>query len=185
MPIKIIKKGIIITSRPSLSLDIFNRSVILIVEHSDNGSIGFILNKPTHIPVNIFTSQLESPQIVYEGGPVEKENIFYLHRRPDLIENSIYVKDDIYWGGEYNDVIYAIKNSLFKEDDIKFYLGYSGWSTSQLEDELINSNAWDIIENYDFDVFNTWENDLWQDSLKKLGGENLLWLNTPFDPSMN
>ncbi len=183
MDYKSIKKGDILISKPSLSNDIFNRSVVIITEHSENGSVGFILNKSSHIPLHIFVSQMNSESIVYEGGPVDKENIYYLHSRPDLIGESEKIADNIYWSGNYEDVKEAINNGKIAENEIRFYLGYSGWSTNQLENEL-KMNAW-ILVREDIDIFRDWEVDLWKKQLIKLGGENLIWINAPADPSMN
>lgn len=185
MPNTSIKKGSILISRPSLTLDIFNRSVILIVEHSDEGTVGFIINKSTELPINIFVSNLESSEIVNEGGPVDKDNIYYLHRRPDLIENSFKITDEIYWSGNFEDVNKAIKHGLFNKNDIKFFLGYTGWSKNQLMNEVEHMKEWNVLNNLEIDLFSDIKNDLWKNIMKKLGGENLIWFNTPSDPSMN
>lgn len=185
MPNTSIKKGSILVSRPSLSLDIFNRSVILIVEHSESGTVGFIINKSTEIPINVFVSNLESSDIVNEGGPVDKDNIYYLHRRPDLIENSYKITEEIYWSGDFDDVNKAIHHGLFCDNDIKFFLGYSGWSKNQLEYEIEKLKEWEVLNDFSLDIFSKHDNDLWKNLMKKLGGDNLIWFNTPSDPSMN
>ena len=184
MPNTSIKKGSILVSRPSLSMDIFNRSVILIVEHSENGTVGFIINKSTNLPINIFVPNLDSSEIVYEGGPVDKENIYYLHKRPDIIRDSYEITETIYWSGDFGDVNKAIENQLLEEDEIRFFLGYAGWTRNQLEDEIVNMKEWEIINDYSINIFTDDEN-LWKSLMKKLGGENLIWSNTPSDPSMN
>ncbi|WP_068599111.1 YqgE/AlgH family protein [Vaginella massiliensis] len=178
-----IQKGDILIAKPTLANDIFTRSVVIITEHGENGSVGFILNKSSHIPLNIFVSQMNSELIVYEGGPVDKDNIYYLHSRPDLISDSEKICDNIYWSGNYNDVRNAVNNGKIGDDEIRFYLGYSGWTTDQLESEL-SLNAWIHIREK-IDIFRDWEVDLWKNQMKKLGGEHLLWVNAPADPSMN
>ncbi len=180
---KRINKGDILIAKPTLNNDIFNRSVVIITEHSENGSVGFILNKSSNIPLHIFVSQMNSDSIVYEGGPVDKENIYYLHSRPDLIRESERIAENIYWSGNYEDVREAINMGKIGDDEIRFYLGYSGWSSKQLESEL-EMNAWILVRER-IDIFRNWEVDLWKKQLTKLGGENLIWINTPADPSMN
>ena len=184
MSVKSIKKGAILLARPSLSLDIFNRSIVIIAEHSNEGSLGFIINKPSRLPIHIFLSQINSNQIVFEGGPVQKEQIFYLHHRPDLITDSLHIQDNMYWSGNFDDLCNAISENIIDESEIKFCLGYCGWEANQLENELSNKE-WEILDEENINVLNHWENDLWKNSLKKLGGENLIWLNTPLDPFMN
>ena len=183
MSIKSIKKGTILVAKPTLSNDIFQRSVILITEHVESGSIGFILNRSSHLPISIFVAEMEANSIVFEGGPVDTENIYYIHKRPDLIRNSEWISGDVYWSGVYEDVRDAINNEMIKDDEIKFFIGYCGWSPKQIVNEL-DENSWEITD-LDFDLFENWNSDLWKKLMKELGGENLIWLNTPADPSMN
>ncbi len=183
MSIKSIKKGVILVAKPTLSNDIFQRSVILITEHLESGSIGFILNHSSHIPISIFVSEMESASIVFEGGPVDKENIYYIHKRPDLIRNSEKITKNLYWSGVYEDVRDAVNQNLISQDEIKFFIGYFGWAPKQIKDEL-NNNSWAVTD-LDFDIFERWDADLWKKLMKQLGGENLIWLSTPADPSMN
>lgn len=183
MQIKTITKGNILIAQPVLNDYTFNRSVVLITDHNESGSVGFILNKPINHSVNAYVSELESDLTVYEGGPVETQNLYYLHKRPDLILNSEPITQDLYWSGEYDDVKNAINLGLIDESEIRFYLGYSGWGENQLQSE-IEDNAWIVVED-DLDIFQDWDNNLWKLQMKKLGGEHLIWLNTPADPSMN
>lgn len=183
MQIKTITKGNILIARPALHDCTFNRSVILITDHNASGSVGFILNKPLQQTVNLFISELDAELQVYEGGPVEMQNLYYLHKRPDLIGDSEKITDGLYWSGNYEDVRFAINNDLILPNEIRFYLGYSGWSENQLKSE-VDDNAWIIVDN-EVDIFQNWDNNLWQQEMKKLGGEHLIWLNTPSDPTMN
>lgn len=183
MYFKSIKKGTILIAKPTLTNDIFQRSVVLITDHIESGSIGFILNRSTNLPINIFVSELDSDLTVYEGGPVDKENVYYIHTRPDLIRNSENIIGNIYWSGSYEDVKKAINEKLIADNEIKFLIGYCGWSPKQIINEL-NNNSWEILD-LNFDIFDHWESDLWKILMKQLGGENLLWVNTPADPSMN
>lgn len=183
MQIKTITKGNILIAQPALYDYTFNRSVIFITDHNEYGSIGFILNKPLNKPVSAYVSELYTKLQVYEGGPVETHNLYYLHKRPDLISNSEPITNGLYWSGDYDDVRNAINSGLIQDDEIRFYLGYSGWAENQLQNE-VNDNAW-IVVNEEVDIFKDWDNNLWKEQLKNLGGEHLIWLNTPADPTMN
>ncbi|MFA5619536.1 MAG: YqgE/AlgH family protein [Weeksellaceae bacterium] len=183
MQIKTITKGNILIAQPSLYDLTFNRTVVLVTEHNENGSIGFILNKPLEQTVNSFVSELDSEFLVYSGGPVETNNLYYLHNRPDLIIDSEPIANNLFWSGNYVDVKNAINNGLIQNDEIRFYLGYSGWGENQLQSE-VDDKAWIVVDDK-VNIFQDWSNNLWKEQLKKLGGEHLIWLNTPADPSMN
>lgn len=178
-----ITKGNILIAQPTFNDLTFNRSVILVIEHNEHGSIGFVLNKPLKHSINMYVYELESDFQVYEGGPVDSEHIFYLHSRPDLIRDSEHIYDNVFWSGNYDDVKKAINKEIITEDEIRFFLGYSGWSQNQLEGE-VNENAWIVFAN-EINIFQEWDANLWRSQLRKLGGEHLIWLNTPADPSMN
>ncbi|MXV38514.1 YqgE/AlgH family protein [Flavobacteriaceae bacterium Ap0902] len=180
----IIQKGTILIARPTLLTDVFHRSVVLITDHSETGSIGFVLNKSFEVPVIDFLNEIKSNDIVYEGGPVDQENLFYLHSRPDLIMGSEKIKDGLYWSGNFEDVLHSVNNGYIQSNEIRFYLGYSGWTTHQLEQEIEN-NAWNVVNDVNFDIFQNWDNDLWQKQMQRLGGDNLLWSNMPENPALN
>lgn len=183
MQIKTLAKGNILIAQPALFDYTFNRTVILLADHNENGSIGFILNKPNQQKLKFYVSELNLNSNVYEGGPVETENLYYLHKRPDLIKDCEHIVNDIYWSGDYEDVRNAINRDLIGEDEIRFYLGYSGWGSNQLQSE-VDDNAWVIVDE-EVDIFQDWNNNLWKQQMKKLGGEHLLWINSPADPNMN
>lgn len=185
MQIQTIQKGSILIARPSLLTDVFHRSVVLITEHNNkDGTVGFIINKPTKRTINHFISELNVNFPVYEGGPVDQENIYYLHKRPDLISDSERIQNGLYWSGDFNDVKYALNNGYLNNDEIRFYLGYSGWASKQLKSE-IERNAWNMIADEKLNIFQNIGAKMWKQEMKKLGGENLLWLNMPENPIMN
>ena len=185
MQTQTIQKGTILIARPSLLTDIFHRSVVILTEHSKStGSIGFVLNKSLEIPVNMFLGELNSNDIVYSGGPVEEQNIFYLHTRPDLIKDSEHIAELLYWSGNFDDVKYMVNNGFLKPNEIRFYVGYSGWEKNQLDAEIEN-RAWSVHNSLNFDFFKDWNHNLWKEQMKNLGGENLLWFNMPENPMLN
>ena len=132
-----LQKGHLLIAEPSIIGDLsFNRSIILIADHNPEGSIGFILNKPLDFTLQDLIPEIEMPFEVYNGGPVEQDNLYYIHKIPELIPNSIEISDGLYWGGNFQKVTELIKNDQLKSDDIRFFLGYSGWETNQLTSEL-------------------------------------------------
>ena len=178
-------KGKLLVAEPSILNDSsFNRSVILLSEHNDEGSIGFIMNKPSKYTLNDLIPEIESDLIIYNGGPVSKENLYFIHRVPELIPDSLEITDDIYWGGDFDAVQELLSSNSLKNDDIRFFLGYSGWSKDQLHDEL-QTTSWIVIENNYQNIFDIAVKSFWKDQLMKFGGEYRIWANAPENPSLN
>ncbi|MCL4151202.1 UNVERIFIED_CONTAM: hypothetical protein GTU68_059492, partial [Idotea baltica] len=136
------KKGDLLIAEPAIIGDVsFNRSIVLLADHTEEGSIGFILNKPLEYTINDLVPEVEARFKVYNGGPVEQDNLYFIHKIPHLIPNSIEISLGIFWGGDFSKVADQISDNTIKENDIRFFLGYSGWDTHQLEDEL-KANSW-------------------------------------------
>jgi len=178
-------KGKLLISEPSILNDkSFNRSVIYLTEHNHEGSIGFILNKPTEFNLNDLIPDIECNFTVYNGGPVEQENLYFIHQLPELIPDSIQISNDIYWGGSFDVLTDLLKTNAIDATDIRFFLGYSGWSVEQLEEELKES-TWIITKNDLPNLFDVDSHDFWKNELLKFGGEYQIWANAPENPALN
>ncbi len=179
-------KGRLLVAEPSIIGDLsFNRSVVLLADHNQEGSIGFILNKKLDFTLSDLIPDVKKDFQIYNGGPVEQDNLYFIHKVPNLIPDSIEIKNGIFWGGNFEAVKSLIDNDLILEDDIKFFLGYSGWDPEQLNSEL-QSNAWIVIEDEDQKTILQQNNaDFWKNKMKELGGEYLIWSNAPENPSYN
>jgi putative transcriptional regulator len=178
-------KGRLLIAEPSILSDSsFNRSVILLSEHNDEGAVGFIINKPSKYTIRDLIPEIESDLIIYTGGPVSNENLYFVHRVPDLIPESIEITNGIFWGGDFEKVQELLQNNDLNKNDIRFFLGYSGWSKDQLQDEL-DTTSWIVIENKFQNIFNLEDKSLWKDQLMKFGGEYQIWANSPENPSLN
>jgi len=180
------KKGKLLIAEPALTGDVsFNRSVVLLAEHNAEGSVGFILNKPLEYQISDLVTEIEIPFQVYNGGPVEQDNLYFIHKVPHLISNSIEISNGIYWGGDFETTINLINKKVISEDDIRFFLGYSGWSSLQLDQEL-TSKSWIVIKNdYESEIIQKSSNAFWKEKMLELGGNYLLWSNAPENPSLN
>ena len=178
-------KGKILIAEPSiLNDDSFNRSVILLSEHNESGSVGFILNKPSPYTVKDLLPEINSSLKIYFGGPVSENNLYFVHKVPELIPDSIEITNGIYWAGDFETVRDLLKNNLLSKNDIRFFLGYSGWSKEQLEEEL-TTTSWLVIENKFNNLFKIEHNTFWKNELLKIGGVYKIWANAPKDPSLN
>jgi len=184
--ITIPKKGDLLISEPFLDDPNFERSVILICEHGDEGSLGFVLNKPTKHTlsdvmdeVNHFESQL------YQGGPVQLDTLHFIHRMGGEIREGQKLRPDIFWGGSFEQLLSMMNTYQLESRNIRFFLGYSGWSPGQLEGEL-KENAWFVYQNTSaYDVFDLSTQDLWRMVLNNMGGKYKMFSNYPSDPRLN
>jgi putative transcriptional regulator len=180
-------KGKLLVAEPSIIGDIsFTKSVILIAEHhNEEGTIGFILNKPLQFKLTELISEIKKPIPVFNGGPVEQDNLYFIHRVPQYLNNSTQIADDIYWGGDFETVVHLINKAFIKEKDIKFFLGYSGWGSNQLEQELTR-NSWIVVENnYQSSIIEKPSTSFWKEKMIELGGDYLIWSNAPENPIYN
>ncbi len=160
------KRGSLLIAEPFMKDGFFKRAVVLLAIHNDNeGSLGFIVNKPIKNVyladvVKIFENAKDWP--VFFGGPVQTSSLFYIHTLGDIIEDSKKVADGIYFGGNFDTIEKLVKNDEASPNEIKFFLGYSGWGKNQLDDEILN-NSWLSIPSSQNLVFgNSVENKCWQ-----------------------
>lgn len=178
-------KGKLLIAEPSILSDSsFNRSVVLLTEHNDSGSVGFIFNKPSPYNINDLIPEIDSDLTVYFGGPVSEDNLYFVHKVPELIPDSIEIADGIFWGGDFETIQSLLKEDILSKHDIRFFLGYSGWSQKQLEEEL-QTTSWLIVENKFQNLLTINHNNFWKNELLKFGGIYQLWANSPKDPSLN
>ena len=182
----ILEKGKILIAEPSIIGDIsFNRSIILLVEHGNNGSIGFILNKPMNLNISDLIPEIESNFKIYNGGPVQQDNLYFIHKISDLIPESIKISEGLYWSGNFEYVLKLIKKGEINKNDIRFFLGYSGWDSNQLNNEL-NNNTWILAEiSHNKNIITAVDEVFWKNKMLDLGGEYSLWSNAPEYPSHN
>jgi len=180
------QKGNLLIAEPSVLGDVsFNRAVILLTEHNDKGSVGFILNKPLSYTLQDLVPEIEASFIVYNGGPVEQDNLYFIHNIPEIIPNSIEIADGIFWGGDFEITKNCINEGKIFKNNIRFFLGYSGWETNQLEEEL-KSNSWIIAENgLKNKILSKSTQDFWKEKIIEQGGDYILFSNAPSDPILN
>ncbi|WP_139959154.1 YqgE/AlgH family protein [Flavicella sediminum] len=178
-------KGRLLIAEPSILNDSsFNRSVILLTEHTNDSSIGFIMNKPLNYTVNDLLPNIQCNFKVHQGGPVEQDNLYFIHKLPELIPKSTEVGNGIYWGGNFDSLVDLLNDGKIPENKIRFFLGYSGWSSEQLLDEM-KTKSWFCIENKYPNILNEENTSFWKKHLLEIGGSYKLWANAPSDPKLN
>ena len=142
---KDLKAGIYIKSTAALNGSFFEHTTILIVEHNEAGSLGFVTDKPFEKSLHeLIEFKHSKPFPLMDGGPVDREHIFVLHKRPDLIEGGKEISNGLYLGGNMEQVIEAINTKAAGEQEIQVFIGYCGWDEGELEAELAEG-SWIFI----------------------------------------
>ncbi|MFN4083208.1 MAG: YqgE/AlgH family protein [Bacteroidia bacterium] len=178
-------KGCILLSEPFLLDPNFRKTAVLLTEHNDEGSVGFVINRP----LNLFTDDLLPDTLLYNfpvfyGGPVEKNTLHFIHKNNKEFTEARQITDDIFWGGTLQEVNDIISANPDKCNDFKFFMGYSGWSSGQLMDE-IDMKSWWVVKALADDVFSDDLEDMWKNLVKKLGSNYAYMANAPEDYLFN
>lgn len=177
--------GILLIADPFLKDPNFLRTVVFLCEHKEDGSFGFVLNRKYENSLDELIPELEGYHLpVYYGGPVQMDTIHFLHQYPDEIPGGQEVIKGIYWGGDFESAIDMIKQKTIDYNKIRFYIGYSGWTMGQLNDEM-NEKTWLTVKATRKLVFHLNYQEIWKDSLKHLGGDYEMMVNFPIDPQLN
>ena len=181
----LLEPGILLIADPFLKDPNFMRTVVFLCEHQDEGSFGFVLNRSYEYTLNELVSGLEDLKIpVFYGGPVQIDTIHFLHQYPEQIPGGFEITDGIYWGGDFETAISLIRNKEIDPHRIRFYIGYSGWGSGQLSDEL-KEKSWLTVQATRKIIFHKKADEIWKDSLRLLGGDYEMMINFPIDPQLN
>ncbi|HNU77125.1 MAG: YqgE/AlgH family protein [Prolixibacteraceae bacterium] len=179
------RKGRVLISEPFLPGNFFNRAIVLLVAHSKKGSVGFILNKKVDLQIQDYISGFENFESdIFIGGPVSTDSIYFIHKRADLIPGSIHVLDDLHWGGDFNELKKLVNLGIIRQDEIRFFLGYSGWDAGQLDRE-IKENSWLVNDVDSHLIMEDLGAKSWAQFVKKVGKRYSIWENFPENPSLN
>jgi putative transcriptional regulator len=159
--------------------------VILLADHNKEGSVGFILNKPLEYTINDLIPDIEASFKIYNGGPVEQGNLYFIHTIPELITGSIEISNGLFWGGNFELTRSLINEGKINKEDIRFFLGYTGLSANQLRNEL-KENSWIMSKNiYKSTILSKSSSQFWKEKIIELGGDYLIWSNAPENPILN
>ena len=163
---------------------IFYKSIILIVDETEDGLTGFIINRYSDL---FITKDLDSSKDIkidlYYGGPVST-NYYYLLRSENDHFRSIKIDENLYWGNDLEFLFNQIENGLINVNDVIFLQGYSGWNLNQLDNE-IDDNSWIVLDNQPDMVFNLNKKNSWNKIIKSLGNKYKIWSNSPDDITLN
>jgi putative transcriptional regulator len=145
-----IKTGILLTGTLLLDDPNFDSAVIFITEYNAKGATGIVVNKLFGRTLNDLEEFKDSlPFPLYDGGPMDREHLFFIHRRPDVITGGTPVTDTIYFGGNFQQAIAHMNDRSILQHEIKIFVGYCGWDFNQLEEE-VEERSW-IVWNADIE----------------------------------
>lgn len=178
--------GRLLISEPFLQDPNFTRSVVLMTAHGEEGTFGFVLNQPsTFLLKDLVPDLWQANYPVFIGGPVEVDTIHFIHRCYDKLNSGEEIAKGIYWGGNFEALKILVNSHAIAQNEVKFFLGYSGWADGQLQEE-INENTWIVSDKYHQDlVFSQNEEELWKEVIINLGDKYAHISNFPTDPSLN
>lgn len=180
-----VEKGTILIAEPFLQDPNFQRTVILVCEHDLEGTFGITLNKDTGDPLGYYMDETgESFLPVFDGGPVARDQIHFLHTIPEIIPGGLHITDGVFWGGDFECMKTLVRAGEVGSDEIRFYLGYAGWEPNQLDEEL-KEKSWLCIPGSSSLIFHDDIKVIWKDAVRQLGPDFLPIINYPLDPSFN
>jgi len=181
------RQGGLLISAPFLRDYHFARSVVLVVEHNEEGTMGIVLNKNFH---NLMTLNELVPSLaflppipLYKGGPISRETLFYLHKLP-FLKDALPLGNGLYLNGDFEAMQQYLLGGGHTQGVVRFFSGYAGWMKGQLQNEL-EANVWLVNNDNKVDLLNMYLRDLWQETLTDLGGKYAVWARYPKYPSMN
>jgi putative transcriptional regulator len=178
-------QGQLLIAHPLLHDGFFNRSVVYLTNHSEEGAVGFSLNFRTQFMLRDVRPQVKNGNFpIYEGGPVAKNQLFFLHTLGHDIPDTFQVSNNIFVGGDFNELLHMIEHGKVKSYQVRFFAGYSGWSENQLEEEIANKH-WLVHDPLDAGFFGNETDDLWGLQLSEVKNSYRIFANFGSDPSMN
>ena len=164
-----LQSGHVLLSEPFMLDSNFKRSAVLLCEHNEEGSIGFILNKKLDMRVDELIADFPDFNApVYFGGPVQTDTIHYIHNVGDLLDDSHQVSKGVWWGGSFEKLKILIDTALVTPANVRFFVGYSGWSEGQLEEEMAYS-SWVMANMHPNYLFKSKPGQLWEQIMSHKG----------------
>ena len=175
-----LKNGTILISKPFIEDSRFSKTIILITEHNSKGTMGFVINKhTTKIISDVLNKKIN--HIIKNGGPVQLDNLEFIHTKPNIIQGGVHIYDNYYLGGDIEQTFEHIQSNKINKDDISFFLGYAGWEADQLDQEIIDG-SW-IIYPGEINIFSSELS--WSKMLIETDKEHEIWAYAPANFHLN
>ncbi len=179
-------RGRLLLAEPFMPEEVFSRSIIYLCKHDAEGSFGFVLNKT--VPWSISDILPDFPLMemeIHEGGPVCSEQLYYLHTKGELFSTCELLENGLFMGGAYKELLENVKIDAIASKDIRFFVGYSGWSKGQLEQE-IKDKSWLVVDKLDInEIMNCKNEEDWKQIMKRQGSVHKKMTDFPKNPTNN
>ena len=179
-------EGCVLLSDPFTQDPYFSRSAILLCRHNKKETFGFVLTN--YIEIDLHKLAENMPEIITKisfGGPVEKDNLFYIHTFGKEIEGAEKIIDTLYFGGDYEMLFELIKADPKRINEVRFFIGYAGWDFEQLNNEM-KDHSWIAVTNIsEKEILSTSSDHFWKDCMTKQGSKFEMISNFPLNPNEN
>lgn len=177
-------RGRLLIASPALQDPNFARTVVLVAEHTTEGAMGVVLNRPLGLDVADAAPTLDvlddtDPQ-VYAGGPVQPAGVMVLAEFTEPARPAVPIIGDLGFVGADDD----LETVAGRVSRARVFAGHAGWSPGQLDAELADE-GWIVADMDPGDPFYTRPETMWSDVLERLGGSFALVARMPDDPSVN
>ncbi|WP_442587947.1 YqgE/AlgH family protein [Pedobacter sp. AW31-3R] len=178
--------GKLLISEPFMKDPNFTRSVVLLTAHGEEGTMGFVINQPGNLLLKDLVPEFTNADFpVYYGGPVGNDTLHFIHRCYDRMNDGEEIARGIYWGGNFETLRILMNEGAIAPDEIKFFVGYSGWEEKQLEEEM-EVNTWIVSDQFHPDtIFSNSEEQMWRDVIVNLGPKFAHVSKFPQNPNLN
>ena len=176
--------GVLLIAGTVLQDSFFGRSVVLLCDHQDEGSFGLVLNNPLPLSLNDVVEDLAWNAPLFCGGPVQENSLHFVHGHANLGIGSREVLPGIYWGGDFDALREKVLIGRIKPDEVRFFLGYSGWGEGQLARE-ITEDSWFLTPACPDTVFVADIANHWRHVFTQMGPQFAILQNFPDDPRLN
>lgn len=185
VPYSHLERGTLLIASPDIDTGFYSRSVVLLCDHSANGSFALTINKPIEVdlPEEVLKSEEgDHPMAMCMGGPMQPNQLMLLHGYGDAPDQTLKICDGIFLGGDLN----FLQDLLEKQPDIALRLcfGYTGWGAGQLEKEFM-TGGWYLHPASPALVFDTPPESMWKEALRAMGGKYASLSMLPDDLSVN
>ena len=175
--------GSVIVAEPYAGDAYFDRAAVLVTEHGEAGSVGFILNKPLSVDVADLVDEFPARGFrLGVGGPIQPQTLHFIHRFGEIIPGATHLYDNLYWGGDFTVLCCLIGAGVATSSDVRFFLGYSSWCAGQLADEM-NREVWGVAGASEQIILGDTRG-LWYDLVSRMP-EYTHWLFAPLHAEAN